>query len=223
MGQLSPPPAVSMKHVRVRYDNAHHDVGIDIDELVIPAGARVALTGPSGSGKSTLAATIGGFLPTTATVSAESLQVSGRVGYVAQDSFGALNPLMRVENQIRLLGDTSILEQVGLSRDNAHKYPLELSGGQRQRAAIAFALASQPDIIIADEITSALDPVAIVDVLRALDHAAGNTTVIFISHHHGAARFLCDTAITLKKQPDSAIFTAHYGPIAAAGAPHDDH
>ena len=168
---------------------------LTVEHLSIARGQRVAVMGPSGSGKSTLAALIGGFLPDTARVEATRIHVDGRVGFVSQDAFGALNPLMRVDKQIALIGDPHTLGDVGLDPTLWHRYPLELSGGQRQRAAIAFALATNPDILIADEITSALDPIAIVDIINCLRNI--DKTLLFLTHHQGAANALCDTHLQL--------------------------
>ncbi|PRQ11689.1 ABC transporter ATP-binding protein [Corynebacterium sp. 13CS0277] len=208
----APADAVVLNNVRVRYPSRAGEVGIDVDDVVIPVGARVAVMGPSGSGKSTLAALIGGFLPPEATVTGEiSGAVAGadaRVGYIAQDSFGALNPLMRVDEQVALVGDPAVLGAVGLPTDLHHRFPLQLSGGQRQRAAIAFAVASHPQMLIADEVTSALDSVAIVEVLDTLAAVSEGSTLLFLSHHVPAMAYLCDHVISLEPSAQAGVYRA---------------
>lgn len=218
MGEMPTETLVELCDVRVRYStptgvsgggpSGVAEVGIDVPECRIAAGARVAVLGPSGSGKSTLAALIGGYLPPEARVIGRKVRSVAKVGYVAQDSFAALNPLMRVDKQISLLGDPAVLAQVGLEPELAHRFPLELSGGQRQRAAIAFAVAGAPELLIADEVTSALDSVAIVEVLDTIRAVSEGKTVLFLSHHRQAMSYLCDAAIVMRPTADPGVFRA---------------
>jgi oligopeptide/dipeptide ABC transporter ATP-binding protein len=132
-----------------------------------------------------------------------------RIGVVFQDPFTSLNPVRRIGD----LMTEVIIRHQGLSKSEATSlaqsaladvglpdplraamaYPHALSGGQRQRVAIAMALINQPELVIADEPTTALDPtvqVRILDLLRARTRAAAT---IFVSHDLGAAAYLCDT------------------------------
>jgi peptide/nickel transport system ATP-binding protein len=188
--------------------------------LSIARGDRFGLIGESGSGKSLTALAIAGLLPETAEVSGRirfdgaalpgteraMAQLRGkRIGMVFQEPMTALNPLMTIGDQIEEaivlagLADaaavmlTDLLEEVGLERAHAVRFPHQLSGGQRQRAMIAMALASQPDLMIADEPTSALDVITQRTVLDLIAEicARRRMTLMFISHDLRAVAALC--------------------------------
>ncbi|MES0007840.1 ABC transporter ATP-binding protein [Mesorhizobium sp. M0062] len=131
-----------------------------------------------------------------------------RVAYVFQGAMNAFNPVITVGDQIveAIRRDKSInlvrarqqswelLESVGINRSRAGGYPHQFSGGMRQRAMIAMALAANPEIIIADEPTTALDVVVqaeILDLLIRLQRERGLTTII-ISHDLAAIALTCD-------------------------------
>ena len=92
------------------------------------------------------------------------------------------------------------------------RYPLELSGGQRQRAAIAFALGARPQLLLCDEVTSALDPIATAEVVRTLRKLVADSrdgmSIVFISHDLGAAKALCPDVITLEPADPNTDLTA---------------
>jgi peptide/nickel transport system ATP-binding protein len=132
-----------------------------------------------------------------------------RVQMVFQDPYGSLNPRMAVGEAIaeavgaagegrrtaREAAVARLLELVELDRRHARSLPRELSGGQRQRVAIARALAVRPDLLVADEITSALDASvtgAILNLLRDLRERLG-LTVLFISHNLAVVRYVADS------------------------------
>ena len=147
-------------------------------DLTLRAGELVGILGPSGSGKSTLLTIMGGLrTPSSGTVTISGQPFSslpekqrarlrlGRIGFVLQAS--GLVPFLRLNDQFclhdraaRTKGDTDrrdhLLNSLGITK-RTHAYPSELSGGERQRAAIAVALYHDPDIILADEPTAALD------------------------------------------------------------------
>lgn len=169
----------------------------------VPAHGRVALVGESGCGKSLTALALARLSPTDrATVSGEiAWGKRPRVAYVFQNPGESLNPVMRVAAQIREAlprtlsrreQDARILEllaRTGLPDPAraAHAYPCELSGGQQQRCMIAMALAAAPDLLVADEPTTALDVTTQKQVLALIDALAAETgmAVLLITHNLG--------------------------------------
>lgn len=181
--------------------------GID---LTAPAGAAVGVVGVSGSGKTTLMRAIVGLhratggtvtldgLPLSPSASRRTREQRRRIQLVPQNPLGTLNPSRTVGTAIRrplllhrrVRPDAApgrvleLLEQVGLPADFADRYPHELSGGQRQRASIARALGADPDVLVCDEVTSALDAETASSVMNLLDELRDRRglTLILISH-----------------------------------------
>ena len=159
--------------------------GVSFD---IPENGRVALVGESGCGKSLTALALGGLVD-RAEISGQ-LVGSPRIAYVFQNPMQSLNPVMRVGKQIEEGSSASaapLLEAVGLPADAAKKYPCELSGGQQQRVMIAMALAQEPDLLIADEPTTALDVTTQREVLDLIARIADERgmSVLLITHNLG--------------------------------------
>ena len=163
---------------------------VDAVDLEVNAGETLALVGESGSGKSTVARLIVGlYAPTSGAVS-----FSGRrMQMIFQDPYASLNPRWRVRDIVaepmRILQTkkdvAELLRQVGLSAEDAERYPHEFSGGQRQRISIARALAGEPDLLVCDEPTSALDvsvQAQILNLMTELQRRLG-LTYVFISHN----------------------------------------
>jgi putative ABC transport system ATP-binding protein len=174
--------------------------------LSIGAGEYVSVAGPSGSGKSTLMHIVGCLdVPSAGRYLLAGEDVSGmnetalasvrnrRIGFVFQqfNLLPALTALRNVEVPLSYAGvgrserrrrAVAALERVGLG-ERLHHRPGELSGGQQQRVAVARALVNDPDLILADEPTGALDSRSASDVLGLFDelHAAGRTIVV-ITH-----------------------------------------
>ena len=174
--------------------------------LEIASGDYVAIMGPSGSGKSTLMHVIGMLdSPTQGTYQLSGDQVSGlseaelarvrnnRIGFVFQAFFllPRLTALMNVALPLvyrglgageRIKRAKAALESVGLGDRMTH-YPAELSGGQKQRVAIARALVQEPNILLADEPTGALDSQSTEDILELFSslHRSGKT-IIVVTH-----------------------------------------
>jgi oligopeptide/dipeptide ABC transporter ATP-binding protein len=136
-----------------------------------------------------------------------------RIAMVFQGAMNALNPVRKVGDQIAeaILGhDTltsrqaraqvgGLLSMVGISPDRANQYPHQFSGGMRQRAMIAMALACNPDILIADEPTTALDVMIqaqILDLLKRLQTDLG-LSVILVTHDLGVVAELCDDVVIM--------------------------
>ncbi len=188
----------------------------DID-LDIGSGELVVVLGPSGSGKTTLVNVIGGIESTTegqVTVAGED--ISGRspadlsgfrrdhIGFVFQ--FFNLIPTLTARENVEVIveltgkGDRkripALLDAVGLA-DRADNFPAQLSGGQQQRVALARALATEPDILLADEPTGALDLATGRQILTLLQtlHREGRT-VIIVTHNASVAQ-IADRVITV--------------------------
>ena len=187
----------------------------------------VALVGESGSGKTTVARALAGLHPVSAgqilldgaalpdRVRKRALEQRRRIQIVFQNPAEALNPRDCVESTLarpaRLLrGLTAraasaevkrLLEAVRLPASLARRYPRELSGGERQRVAIARALAAGPDVMICDEITSALDvsvQAVVLELLRELRREMG-LSMVFITHDLGVVASSADEVLVLNK------------------------
>ncbi len=163
---------------------------VDRVSFEVQSGETLALVGESGCGKSTVARLIVGLhAPTEG-----RLEFRGRrMQMIFQDPYASLNPRWRVrkiiEEPMKALATKKnvgeLLRQVGLSADDAERYPHEFSGGQRQRISIARALAGEPDLLICDEPTSALDvsvQAQILNLMTDLQQRLG-LTYVFISHN----------------------------------------
>lgn len=197
--------------------------------LSLPAGRVTGLVGESGSGKTTLVMAILGLLPPEARIAGhirlDGVDVAGmaesgldrfrwtRVALVPQGSQNSFNPVVSVGEQIAEpirvhLGSgraeaegkaCRLLDEVGLGRKVAGRFPHELSGGQRQRAALAMALSCDPAFLLADEPTTALDVIIqaeIVELLRrtVMDRKMG---MALVTHDLPLASGLCETVCVL--------------------------
>ena len=167
----------------------------------VPEHGRVALVGESGCGKSLTALSLARLSPTDRAAISGRTTFNGRIAYVFQNPSDSLNPVMRIAAQIRealpkdmdrKAQDARILEllaRTGLPDPAraAHAYPCELSGGQQQRCMIAMALAASPDLLVADEPTTALDVTTQKQVLELIDSLAEETgmAVLLITHNLG--------------------------------------
>jgi ABC-type polar amino acid transport system ATPase subunit len=209
-------------------------------DLTVASHQVVALIGASGSGKSTLLRTINllervddgqVFLRGTdiSRPQARPDVIRARIGMVFQQ-FNLFPHLTVLDNVTlasrRVLGVArpaaeqkarQLLDQVGLA-DRAGAYPDRLSGGQQQRVAIVRAIATDPELLLLDEITSALDPELVGEVLelvRAL--AAGGTTIVMATHEMAFARDVANHVVFL----DAGVI-AEQGPSAQLfGAPQE--
>ena len=182
-----------VEHLRVAFRvEGRLSVPVRDVNFEIPEKGRVALVGESGSGKSLTALTLGGLVD-RAEISGKILG-SPRISYVFQNPMQSLNPVMRIDRQIaESLGSRDsrqigkLLADVGLPPAAARKYPCQLSGGQQQRVMIAMALAAKPDLLIADEPTTALDVTTQKEVLDLIDRVADarSMAVLLITHNLG--------------------------------------
>ncbi len=191
---------------------------IDGISLSVSKGEVVVLIGPSGCGKSTLLRCLNGLEPIqggTVTLHGEPVihgdkslyKVRQKIGMVFQsyDLFPHLTVLknimlspIKVQERDKAEVETKareLLERVGLS-DKADSYPSELSGGQKQRVAICRSLIMNPEIMLLDEITAALDPEMVHEVLNVvLDLAKNGTTMMIVTHEMAFAEAVADRVI----------------------------
>jgi len=183
---------------------------VDGVSLTVPAGQVVGLVGESGSGKSTLARAAVGLAPLAGgaiTLGGAPVPTRGRnrpLQMVFQDPYSSLDPRMTIGESVaeamppgasraeRRAEVARLLELVHLDPTHARVLPGRLSGGQRQRVALARALAGRPAVVIADEITSALDVSiqgAVLNLVRELQRELG-LSILFISHNLAVVRYV---------------------------------
>jgi len=225
----SPVSAGARGGLEVRGLNASYGatpVLFDVDLSVEP-GRCLGVVGESGSGKTTLARCLVGLHTSwsgeavfdgTALESAASRRGADarrRVQYIFQNPYGSLNPRMSVAENVeqplrhferlgwrqRRARIQETLELVALGRDFADRMPDQLSGGERQRVAVARALIVQPDLLICDEVTSALDvsvQALLVEQLRQLQHEQG-LTMVFITHNLSVVRSIAQDVVVLER------------------------
>lgn len=210
--------AVSDVHAKYGALEVLHGISFDVDR-----GEVVSLVGPSGSGKSTVLRTLVGLTPVTA----GSVEVDGAcIDYKSALSIRAARDRMAIvfqqynlfQNMTVLRNVTlapmrikkrgraeveeeamELLDLVGLS-DKKDAYPDELSGGQQQRVAIARALALKPEILLLDEVTSALDPELVSEVLDSIRRLASEgMTMLLVSHEMAFVREVSTSVIFMDR------------------------
>lgn len=221
---------VKLEDVHLSFGNTQVLKGID---LTVNKGDAVSIIGPSGSGKSTLLRcinalampqsgriTVAGARVDTLTKESERIELRKRVGIVFQQ-YNLFPHLTVLDNIVlaptRILGADrtateklalELLEKVRLS-EKVDAYPGQLSGGQQQRVAIARALAMKPELVLFDEVTSALDPETVGEVLWVIrDLIRDGMTSILVTHEMRFAEEISDTV----------VFTEN-GRVVAHGSP----
>ncbi len=210
--------------VSARYPRAEEVVLSDIS-VRVQKGKTVAVVGESGSGKSTLARVITGLLPPfegnvrfRSELLSPALASRGReqlrsIQMIYQMPDVALNPRQKISEIIgrplefymglkgheRTTAVNRLLEQIELPADYAGRYPAQLSGGEKQRICIARALAAEPDLIICDEVTSALDQLVaegILELLQNLQNQLG-VSYLFITHDLATVKAIADSIVVM--------------------------
>ena len=194
--------------------------------LKVRRGETLALVGESGSGKTTIVRTIAGLLPAkgghirfedfdlTADVDDRPKELSQQIQLIFQNPDASLNPRHSVAEIIdqplklyfpkmtrdeRRARQVELLNRVRLNEAYRLRYPAQLSGGEKQRVAIARAFAADPEVVLCDEVTSALDvsvQAAVLDLLADLQRER-NTTYIFITHDLAIVRAFADRVAVL--------------------------
>ncbi|ACJ19474.1 oligopeptide transport ATP-binding protein [Coxiella burnetii CbuK_Q154] len=224
-----PKPLIEINHLTVAFGR-NAKPAISQLSVSLQRGQCLALVGESGSGKSMTALAVMQLLPLTAQVSDRSQilwegknllrfsertmrQIRGfKISMIFQDAISALNPVLTIQQQMNEIlkkkyrhiqsRALQLLEEVGIKNSARvyHSYPHQLSGGMRQRAMIAMALAGEPEMIIADEPTTALDVTIQAQVLSLLNRLKNerNITLLFISHDLGVVSQLADEIAVLK-------------------------
>ena len=220
------PPLLAVSALEARYRSSRSArPAVDAVSFAVEPGHCVALVGESGSGKTTIGRCIAGLhVPASGTISFDGVAIAGaarkrplevrrRIQIVFQNPFESLNPRQRVRTAIvrplrvlrrldraaaeREVGE--LLERVKLPARLADRFPVELSGGERQRVAIARALAARPDLLICDEVTSALDvsvQAAVLELLQELKREL-HLSMLFITHNLGVVACVADTVLVL--------------------------
>jgi putative ABC transport system ATP-binding protein len=210
-------PGLELRAVFLRHGNAAETVqALDDVHLTVAPGELAAIVGPSGAGKSSLLAVAGGLARPdqgTVTVAGQDMTVASRrvrtdlrrrhVGFVFQS--GNLLPALTAVDQLRLvqrLGPRAerasrdpfeLLADVGMA-DKVNRRPDQLSGGERQRVGIARALVTEPDVLLVDEPTAALDRARSHDIVQLLAREAArrSVAVVMVTHDHDVLQY-CDT------------------------------
>ncbi|MDR2661261.1 MAG: ABC transporter ATP-binding protein [Lactobacillaceae bacterium] len=201
-------------------------------DLAVKPGEVLALVGESGSGKSTFATSVIGLhsknqARVSGSIVLDGHQIIGasdkemqelrgvKVGMIFQDPLSALNPLMKIGDQISEAMEVhdvyprekwenrtiELLKEVGITKPErvAKQYPHELSGGMRQRVMIALAIANEPDLIIADEPTTALDvtiQAQILDLIQEIQKKK-KSGVLLITHDLGVVAEMADSVAVM--------------------------
>ena len=225
-------PLLSVRNLKVvaRMGSARATV-LDGIDFTLSHGEILGIVGESGSGKSTLCRTLARILPNSLEVESGKVTLAGRdilgpdprdlhllgkdgVGMVFQDPAGALNPVMRVGDQIveallargeidRKAGSleaVKLLERMGIGEPEKrfYSYPHELSRGQQQRLVFAIALAGGMAVLLADEPTSALDVRTQAQILSLIHGLTGEGLgVLFVSHDIATVAQICSRVLVL--------------------------
>ncbi|MCX4911678.1 ABC transporter ATP-binding protein [Streptomyces sp. NBC_00878] len=225
--EVTAEPALQVRGLRATHKGRGGTVVVAEDiSFDVRRGECLALVGESGSGKTTIARCLVGLhlpdggsvqlgdAPLPARIRKRSAAQRRGIQYVFQNPYQSLNPRRRIGEDLARPGHVlrglsvaearaevgSLLERVQLSPRLADRYPSQLSGGERQRVAIARALAARPDVLVCDEVTSALDvsvQAAILEALAELRDDLG-VALLFITHDLGVVSGVADRVLVLE-------------------------
>ena len=226
-------PIVSIRDLHKSFGDLDVLKGVSLDVM---KGEVICIIGPSGSGKSTLIRCINALNPINSgsilvegqevhDPSLDKLELRKKVGMVFQQynlfphktalqnvMMAPLKVLKRPKDEVEKHA-RQLMERVNL-QGKEDSYPGELSGGQQQRVAIARSLAMNPDVMLFDEVTAALDPETVKEVLLAIkDLAQSGMTCILVTHEMGFAReiadhiYFTDRGIIVEHGPPATFFT----------------
>jgi len=219
-------PLLSVRHLTTEFHLSDKQVARALEDVsfdVLP-GQTLGLVGESGCGKTTVLMSIMRLLPASGRITAGTVHFKGTdlftlteremrshrwkdMAIVFQGAMNALNPVVRVGDQIReaiLLHNlmdrdaaekrvSELLEMVGIQRQRRDQYPHQYSGGMRQRAMIAMALSCNPQMLIADEPTTALDVTIQAQILELMKHLQDELgmAIMMITHNLGVVAEMC--------------------------------
>ena len=209
---------LEIKNLNKSFENGFklQNINFDIEE-----GEIVSLIGESGSGKTTISKILVGLMKGEGEILfkgqdiLKNSQNNKKIQMIFQSPYSSLNPKYKIrdivlegviyqktlkqgEDKEKYLQD--ILAKVGLEKEVAEKYPNELSGGQRQRVGIARAIAVKPDLIIADEILTALDALTQIQIVELFQKLKKEDKIsyLFISHDINVVKKISDRILIIK-------------------------
>jgi ABC-type glutathione transport system ATPase component len=202
---------LEVRSLRVRYGAFEAVRGVDFE---LRKGEMLGIVGESGSGKSTIAKVLMNLQKPSG---GEIIRRAKGMQMVFQDAVGSLNPRMTVRQTLSEAlrhaakseggvavggkGAAGLLEIVGLPVSALDQYPREMSGGQCQRVSVARALASSPEVLIADEPVSALDvsvQARVLNLLRDLKDGMG-LSILLIAHDLAVVKNVCDRVCVMER------------------------
>jgi len=225
-------PLLSVRHLSTEFVSPEGQVACALEDVSfdIYPGQTLGIVGESGCGKTTTMFSIMRLLPSTARITSGEVLYDGvdllslserdmrhyrwkEMAIVFQSAMNALNPVLRVGDQIReailqhgLMDNDQadqrveeLLELVGIGKSRKNQYPHQYSGGMRQRAMIAMSLACKPRILFADEPTTALDVMIQAQVLELLKRIQDEfgLSVVIVTHDLGVIAEVCDSVVVM--------------------------
>lgn len=210
---------LSIRNLNKTFESGFELKNINFD---IKEGEVVSLIGESGSGKTSISKIIVGLLKAEGQILFKGIdilenpkKINGKIQMIFQSPYSSLNPKYKIKDIIlegviyqKVLKKEenideyllNILNEVGLDKEVLNKYSHELSGGQRQRVGIARAVAVKPDLIIADEILTALDALTQIQILELFQKLKENKKIsyLFISHDINVVKKISDRLLIIK-------------------------